>query len=194
MRALLTIGEAAKLVGVTPKAIRHYHKLGLLAEPERSEGGYRLYSGEDLLRLARIRKLKTLGLSLKQVQDVLGEPDGERPLRQVLEALLGELSRKIDRMEQQRKKIKEVLAREDPYPTTDPPGKPYALELAEEHLAEHLSPARPGRTGTRDEDVGKPGGLRVARRIQRDAGDPGFATTPSIQKNAGRCSQSKNAL
>ena len=44
MRARLRIGEVAELLGVTPKAIRHYHKRGLLAEPTRSEGGYRLYT------------------------------------------------------------------------------------------------------------------------------------------------------
>jgi predicted site-specific integrase-resolvase len=44
MRARLQIGEVVALLGVTPKAIRHYHKRGLLAEPTRSEGGYRLYT------------------------------------------------------------------------------------------------------------------------------------------------------
>ena len=60
---MLTIGELARLAGVTPKAIRHYHKVGLLREPERSEAGYRLYGAEDLLRLGRVRRLAGLGLS-----------------------------------------------------------------------------------------------------------------------------------
>ena len=40
MRTQLHIGEIAQLLGITPKAIRHYQKVGLLAEPERSEAGY----------------------------------------------------------------------------------------------------------------------------------------------------------
>jgi DNA-binding transcriptional MerR regulator len=44
------IGEVAKLLGVTPKTVRHYHKLGLIAEPQRSEGGYRICSAAGILQ------------------------------------------------------------------------------------------------------------------------------------------------
>ena len=71
MRTQLHIGEIAQLLGVTPKAIRHYQKVGLLAEPERSEAGYRLYGAQNRLRLQRIRRLQALGLSLKQIKVVL---------------------------------------------------------------------------------------------------------------------------
>ncbi len=84
MRTELHIGEVARLLGITPKAIRHYHNVGLLAEPERSAGGYRLYRARDLVRLLRIRRLQSLGLSLKQVKSVLGKPDQERSLSAVL--------------------------------------------------------------------------------------------------------------
>jgi len=43
MKTQLHIGEVAKLLGITPKTIRHYHKVGLLTEPQRTESGYRLY-------------------------------------------------------------------------------------------------------------------------------------------------------
>jgi DNA-binding transcriptional MerR regulator len=49
----LRIGEVARLVGVTTKTGRHYEKVGLLGEPERSEAGFRLYTADDLLRLQR---------------------------------------------------------------------------------------------------------------------------------------------
>ena len=57
MRTQLHRGEIAQLWGVTPKAIRHYQKVGLLAEPEHTEAGYRLYGAQELLRLQRIRRL-----------------------------------------------------------------------------------------------------------------------------------------
>lgn len=44
MRTQLHIGEVAQLLGVTPRTIRHYQKVGLLAEPERTGAGYRLYA------------------------------------------------------------------------------------------------------------------------------------------------------
>ena len=40
--------EVAKLAGVTVRTLRHYHQLGLLAEPERSENGYRDYAATDV--------------------------------------------------------------------------------------------------------------------------------------------------
>ena len=64
MRERLRIGEAARLVGVTPKTVRHYEKIGLLPAAERSESGYRLYAANDLLRLNRVKRLRSLGLSL----------------------------------------------------------------------------------------------------------------------------------
>ena len=91
MRERLRIGEVAKLLGVTPKTVRHYEKVGLLQQPERSEAGYRLYAADDLLRLHRIKRLRSLGLSLKQVGAVLGDKDHERSLKSILETLLAEV-------------------------------------------------------------------------------------------------------
>ena len=68
MRERLRIGEVAKLLGVTPKTLRHYEKVGLLRQPERTEAGYCLFCADDLLRLHRIKRLRSLGLSLAQVK------------------------------------------------------------------------------------------------------------------------------
>ena len=70
-RKSLYIKEVAKLVGVTTKTVRHYHKIGLLPEPERTESDYRLYSGWDLWRLRTICELRRLGLSLERIRTVL---------------------------------------------------------------------------------------------------------------------------
>lgn len=109
MRTQLHIGEMAQLLGVTPKAIRHYQKVGLLAEPERTEAGYRLYGAQDLLRLQRIRRLQALGLSLKQIKVVLGNPTHEHTLRQILQSLDQELGTQIAVLEERRKKIRTLL-------------------------------------------------------------------------------------
>lgn len=49
----MRIGEIATLVGLTTRAIRHYHPVGLLPEPERRPDGYRAYSVRDAVLLAR---------------------------------------------------------------------------------------------------------------------------------------------
>ncbi len=49
----MRIGELAGLVGISTRAIRHYHRVGLLAEPARTANGYREYSLRDAVELAR---------------------------------------------------------------------------------------------------------------------------------------------
>jgi DNA-binding transcriptional MerR regulator len=110
MRTQLRIGEIAQLLGITPKAVRHYQKVGLLVEPARSESGYRLYGAQDLLRLQRIRRLQALGLSLKQIKAVLGDPNHEHTLREVLQFLDAELSTQMRELEERREKIRCLIA------------------------------------------------------------------------------------
>jgi DNA-binding transcriptional MerR regulator len=68
---LLKIGELAKRTGVTIRALRHYDEIGLLSPSTRSEGGFRLYSLEDVGKLYRIQALCRLNLPLAEVQKIL---------------------------------------------------------------------------------------------------------------------------
>ncbi len=104
MRELLQIGEVAKLIGVSSKTIRYYHEIGLLAEPKRTEGGYRLYTAQDLLRLQRIRRLRSLGLPLDRIKEILGgsEVEQEVVLRNALQSLVEELTAQILELEERR--------------------------------------------------------------------------------------------
>ncbi|MFE0681088.1 MerR family transcriptional regulator [Streptomyces sp. NPDC058961] len=67
----LTIGQAAGYVGVTIKTVRHYHRLGLVAEPERDGSGYRRYGSAELLRLVQVRTLAGAGVPLAEVGELL---------------------------------------------------------------------------------------------------------------------------
>lgn len=143
MPVQLHIGKIAQLLGVTPKTIRHYHKVGLLAEPARTATSYRLYTAQDLLRLHRIRRLQALGLSLKQIKAVLGEPAHEHSLRQVLEALDQELCARIAFLEERRQKIRALLAGEkfellDALPTESP-----TFQLVQEQMAAYHTQINP---------------------------------------------------
>lgn len=135
------IGETAELLGVTPKAIRHYEKLGLLERPERSESGYRLYAADDLLRLDEVKRLRALGLSLERIKEILGEGGSGVDLRGALGVLLGEVEVQIEHLEQRRARLKRMLARED---LAETGGESYMLELARRHLGERLSEVAPG--------------------------------------------------
>jgi DNA-binding transcriptional MerR regulator len=73
---MLTISQLASYAGVTVRAVRHYHKIGLLPEPDRDHSGYRSYDAAAVVRLIRIHTLADAGVPLARVQELLGaDPD-----------------------------------------------------------------------------------------------------------------------
>ncbi len=68
---LFTIGELACQAGKTPRALRLYEELGLLEPRGRTDGGFRLYGCESLVRLQWIQQLSDLGLPLNEIQGLL---------------------------------------------------------------------------------------------------------------------------
>jgi DNA-binding transcriptional MerR regulator len=68
---MLTISQLAAYAGVTVRAVRHYHHIGLLPEPARDSSGYRTYNAGDVVRLIRIRTLADAGVPLARVEDLL---------------------------------------------------------------------------------------------------------------------------
>ncbi|MGW6463654.1 MerR family transcriptional regulator [Streptomyces rubiginosohelvolus] len=105
----MRIGEIAALVGVTPRAVRHYHHLGLLPEPLRLSNGYRAYGMREAVLLARIRRLTELGLGLDEVRDVLADDEG-RELAEVLQELDADLARQENAVREQRARLAPLLA------------------------------------------------------------------------------------
>lgn len=72
----MRISEIAAAAGTTPRAVRHYHRLGLLPEPVRPDNGYRDYGMAELTRLMRIRWLADNGLPLGAVAAVFANEHG----------------------------------------------------------------------------------------------------------------------
>lgn len=66
-----TVGEVARLSGVTVRTLHHYDQIGLVPPFSRSEGGYRLYTKEDLERLQLVLLHRELGSSLEEIVDAL---------------------------------------------------------------------------------------------------------------------------
>ncbi len=67
----LKVGELARRTGLTVRTLHHYDSIGLLSPSGRSEGGYRLYARDDVMRLHAIQMLRRLGLSLGEVAQVI---------------------------------------------------------------------------------------------------------------------------
>lgn len=71
----IKIGELAKRTESTVETIRYYEKEGLLTEPYRSDGNYRLYGEEHIERLQFIRHCRTLDMALDEVRTLLKHRD-----------------------------------------------------------------------------------------------------------------------
>lgn len=111
----MRIGELAALVEVSTRTVRHYHRLGLLPEPERLANGYRDYRLRDGVVLARVRRLAELGLSLDEIRDVLAGDRG-RDLREVLAELDADLARQQDAIAARRRRLAALLDEADLHP------------------------------------------------------------------------------
>lgn len=92
--------ELGSLAGVTVRALRHYHQVGVLDEPPRTPNGYRQYDVHDLIRVLRIKRLAALGIALDQMPALLDETDDEHA--GLLEQLDQELGAQIAQLEAQR--------------------------------------------------------------------------------------------
>ncbi|WP_231127321.1 MerR family transcriptional regulator [Motilibacter aurantiacus] len=74
-RELMRIGEAAERVGLSIRTLRHYEEVGIVRPSARSEGGFRLYTEDDLARLALVKPMKPLGFTLEEMRELLGVLD-----------------------------------------------------------------------------------------------------------------------
>lgn len=106
--------ELAELAGTTVNTVRHYHHLGLLAEPERLSNGYKQYGVTHLLTLLRIRRLVDLGVPLAQVGEML---DGGAVTDEALREIDDELQEGIARLTEARERIA-TIRRERAAPDT----------------------------------------------------------------------------
>jgi MerR family transcriptional regulator, copper efflux regulator len=68
---LLQIGQVAERTGLSLRTIRFYEENGLVVPTARSDGGYRLYSDDDVARLKAIKRMKPLGFTLEEMQQLL---------------------------------------------------------------------------------------------------------------------------
>jgi DNA-binding transcriptional MerR regulator len=101
----MKIGELARRSGLPVKTLRYYEDFGLLPARGRSVGGYRLFGEESLRRLEFIRRLKTLGLSLEDIQGCLAVHDaGQLPCADIQL----QLGRQIERIDGQIRELRQL--------------------------------------------------------------------------------------
>jgi DNA-binding transcriptional MerR regulator len=105
---MLTIGQLAAYAGVTVRAVRHYHQVGLLPEPERDASGYRRYGAKAVVSLIKIRTLANAGVPLSQIDQML-EADAST-FAEAVQRIDSHLREGIERLEISRKQIAQLAA------------------------------------------------------------------------------------
>ncbi len=104
------IGELAAELGLNPRTLRYYEALSLLPAPTRTMSGYRVYDEDTVQRLAFITKAKSLGLTLKEIGQILTLREGGQLPCSSLQHLLKEHVERIDRKIAQLRALKADLS------------------------------------------------------------------------------------
>ena len=111
----ITIGDLAEKTGVQPRTIRFYEGKGLMPSPRRSESGYRLYSDQEVRRLQLIRVARSLGLSIRDVRELMATAQHERcgtfqgQAARLIVGKLGEVEETIQQMTALKEELQKAM-------------------------------------------------------------------------------------
>lgn len=110
---MFKIGQLAKLADVTPDTVRYYEKQGMMDHDIRTEGGFRLYSEQDLQRLCFIRYAKQLGFTLETIAELLSirvDPEHHtcQESKSIVEARLQDVENKLQELSRMRESLKRL--------------------------------------------------------------------------------------
>ena len=110
---MLTIGTLARKTGTKVQTIRYYEQVGLMLEPDRTEGGQRRYDGDGLDRLDFIRHARQLGVTLEAIRELLDlSDDPEKPCDeadQIARRQLLQVEQRIARLEALRTELERMV-------------------------------------------------------------------------------------
>jgi Cd(II)/Pb(II)-responsive transcriptional regulator len=111
----LRIGELARRAGCPVETIRYYEREGVLPEPARSEGNYRLYGKSHVERLLFIRRCRSLDMSLAETRKLLGFHDAPDEICLGVDALLdnhiGHVADRISELQALQKQLQKLRGR-----------------------------------------------------------------------------------
>ena len=108
----MNVGEAARRAGLPAKTIRYYEEIGLI-RPERAGNGYRAYSGDDVHRLAFLKRARTLGFSIDDCRQLMAlYQDRERAsadVRRIAAAHIGAIEEKVRELQAMRATLQKLV-------------------------------------------------------------------------------------
>lgn len=107
------IGELARLTNVTPDTIRYYEKQQMIDHEVRTEGGFRLYTDNDLQRLRFIRYARQLGFTLESIRELLSiriDPEHHtcQESKSIVQARLEEVEARIQELQAMQRSLQRL--------------------------------------------------------------------------------------
>ena len=116
----MTVGEVAKKMDVTVRTLQHYDREGLLSPSAMSEGGRRLYTDKDIIKLHQILSLKHLGFSLDDIKNRLISLDTPAEIAAVLTEQADAVKKKIDSLSESLRELEALREKQDALVITAP--------------------------------------------------------------------------
>lgn len=108
----MNIGQAADASGVTAKMIRYYESIGLIAEAQRSDAGYRRYTDNEVQTLRFIKRSRDLGFSIERIKTLLGlwgdRSRKSADVKKLARQYIGELDRDIAKLQSIRDELQHL--------------------------------------------------------------------------------------
>ncbi|WP_439520675.1 Cu(I)-responsive transcriptional regulator [Hydrogenophaga sp.] len=109
----VNIGKAAELSGISPKMLRHYETLGLLAAVPRTDSNYRQYSQADVHTLRFIRRSRDMGFGLEAITELVGLWHNRRrsseSVKRVAQKHMDELAERIKALQAMQRTLSHLL-------------------------------------------------------------------------------------
>lgn len=110
----VSIGKAAQLSGISPKMLRHYESLGLLAAVPRTDSNYRQYSEADVHTLRFIRRSRDMGFGLEAITELVSLWHNRRrsseSVKRVAQKHVDELHQRIEALQSMQRTLSHLLA------------------------------------------------------------------------------------
>lgn len=106
----MTVGEVAKKIGITIRTLQYYDKEGVFSPSAESDGGRRLYTDKDLIKLHQILSLKSLGFSLNDIRGRLISLDTPAEVANALNEQATDIRRKIEALADSLTEIEKLKA------------------------------------------------------------------------------------
>jgi MerR family copper efflux transcriptional regulator len=108
----MNIGKAAQAAGVSPRMVRHYEDIGLIALPSRTPAGYRVYGEGEVHELRFVRRARDLGFTVREISRLLGLWRNRRrssaDVKRLVASHVEDLEKRIAELEAMRQVLKDL--------------------------------------------------------------------------------------